>query len=148
MENKETNITKHKNKTVNSTLNRVSDLIALNQIEVPEGYHPQNAVMAAAIMLQEKKDKNGVPVLDSCSPSSIANSLLEMVVKGFNPMSNHCYLIPRHGELVLEPSYFGYLMLCKRDSGLLYHNCQIIYENEKFSYGVDKNDCSTVILGA
>ena len=54
------------------------------QLQLPQGYHAGNAVRAAWLYLQEVKDKNYKPALEVCTQNSIANCLLEMIIKGLN----------------------------------------------------------------
>ena len=42
-------------------------------------YNYTNALMGAYLVLKETTDKNGNPLLESCSQASIANSLMDMV---------------------------------------------------------------------
>lgn len=46
---------------------------------VPKGYNVVNALTGAYLVLKGTKDKNGKPVLESCTRESIANSLMDMV---------------------------------------------------------------------
>ncbi|NLV81872.1 MAG: recombinase RecT, partial [Synergistaceae bacterium] len=74
--------------------NRLHELEATGQLIFPPNYAVGNALKSAYLILQETKDKDGRPVLETCTKTSIANSLLDMVIQGLNPVKKQCYFIP------------------------------------------------------
>jgi len=74
-------------------LSKIQKLQSNGEIYFPNNYSPENALKSAWLKLQETKDKNDKPVLQSCTQISIANALLNMVVQGLNPMKNQCYFL-------------------------------------------------------
>ena len=49
-----------------------------NGMSFPADYNVTNALMGAYLALKETEDKNGKPLLEVCSQTSIANSLMDM----------------------------------------------------------------------
>ena len=99
-------IPEEKNITDN-VLSKIQKFQANGQIYFPNNYSPENALKSAWLILQDVKDKDGNLALKSCTRDSIANSLLNMVIQGLNPMKNQCYFIPYGQKLTLMRSYFG-----------------------------------------
>jgi len=95
-------------------LSKIQKLQSNGEIYFPNNYSPENALKSAWLKLQETKDKNDKPVLQSCTQISIANALLNMVVQGLNPMKNQCYFIPYGNQLTLMRSYFGSIAVAKQ----------------------------------
>ena len=50
----------------------------------PEDYNLANSLMGAYLTLKETTDKNGKPLLETCSQISIANSLMYMATLGLS----------------------------------------------------------------
>ena len=88
-------------------LKRVKEMEANNQLMFSPDYAVGNALKSAYLVITNTVDKNGTPVLQSCSKESIANALLDMVIQGLNPAKKQCYFIPYGKELTLVRSYFG-----------------------------------------
>ena len=76
-------------------------------LSFPADYNPINALNGAYLTLQETKDKNGKCVLESCSQSSIAHSLMDMVTMGLSMQKKQCYPVAYGGALKLMISYHG-----------------------------------------
>ena len=53
----------------------------------PPDYNYQNELMGAYLILKETKDNSKNPVLQSCSQTSIANTLMDMVTLGVSMQS-------------------------------------------------------------
>ena len=62
-------------------------------LSFPEDYNVANSLMGAYLVLKETTDKNGKPILETCSQVSIANSLMDMCVLGLNVQRKQGYLI-------------------------------------------------------
>lgn len=86
---------------------RINELVGNGIVKLPEGYSATTALKSAALVLQDLKDKNGNPVLDKCTKSSIYNALLDMCIQGLQPTKKQCYFIPYGNQLSLFRSYFG-----------------------------------------
>ncbi len=126
---KEKNITDH-------VLMKVTEFQKAGAIALPKDYSPENALKFAYLQLIQTNDKNGKPVLETCTKDSIANTLLDMVVQGLNPMKKQCYFIAYGNKLQLSRSYQGTIAIAKR-TGLKNIVANIIYEEDKFGYEID-----------
>lgn len=114
------------------------------ELQFPENYSPENALKSAALILQETKDKNGNPVLSTCTRASIINALLSMVVQGLNPDKKQGYFIAYGNTLVFQRSYFGSMALAKRvcpDIVDIY--ADVVYAGDGFEY--EKKHGKTVV---
>ncbi len=119
------------------TLSRIAEFQNAGSIDLPNNYSPANAIRAAWLILQETVDKDKRPVLTSCTPESIANSLLKMVVMGLNPAKKQCYFIAYGNRLSCDTSYFGEMSTARRvhgyipDDGFSY---AVVYQGDDFEY--------------
>lgn len=82
-------------------------------VNLPANYSPANALAAAYLILQETVDMNKKPALEVCSPESVKQALLKMIVQGLNPMKSQCYFVVYGKQLVLQRSYMGAIALAK-----------------------------------
>lgn len=105
-------------------------------LSFPEDYNVSNALTGAYLILKETTDKNGKPILDTCSQVSIANSLMDMCVLGLNVQRKQGYFIAYGGKCQFQRSYFGNITIARR-YGLKEVNAQVIYEGDKFQYHIE-----------
>lgn len=124
---------------------KITSIITDGGIALPKDYNASNAMRSAWLMLQDIKDRNGKPALEVCTPASIANSLMKMVVQGMNPAKAQCYFIPYGDQLNYQRSYMGSYALAKRVSTLKEVNAVIIYEGDIFSYEIDNHTGRTTV---
>lgn len=117
--------------------NKVVDLQAKGAIDFPNNYSVGNALKSAYLILQESKTREKKPVLQACTQESIANTLLDMVVQGLNPVKQQCYFIPYGNQLTLSRSYLGTIALTKRLKGVKDVVAYPIYKNDKLDIGFD-----------
>jgi len=96
-----------KQSTVDLVQSKIKQFQQTGEIAFPDNYSPDNALKLAWLMIQETKDRNKTPVLQSCSKESIANALLSMVIQGLNPVKKQCYFIAKDGKLICDVSYLG-----------------------------------------
>lgn len=118
-------------------LGRVSEMEQAGALVLPKGYHAGNALKSAWLYLQNIEDRNHNKAIDTCTKASIANVLLEMVIRGEHPMK-HCYFIPYGNQLTFMEKYTGKLMRSKRDTEIAEVNANVVREGEEFVYTVDK----------
>ena len=118
-------------------LDRVSEMEQAGALVLPKGYHAGNALKSAWLYLQNIEDRNHNKAIDTCTKASIANVLLEMVIRGEHPMK-HCYFIPYGNQLTFMEKYTGKLMRAKRDTEIAEVNANVVREGEEFVYTVDK----------
>ncbi|WP_027339957.1 recombinase RecT [Halonatronum saccharophilum] len=131
------NLAMIKKDTVDVVTERVRDFQQNGELQLPPNYSPENAMKSAWLKLQSTKDKNGKPVLKSCSQDSIANSLLDMVVQGLNPAKDQCYFVAYGKTLVLMRSYFGTMAVVKQSAGAEDVDAQVIFEGDDFKYEIN-----------
>src|SRR5574343_1472120 len=126
-----------KEQTVDAILRKVHAFQNNGELDLPANYSPANALKSAWLILQEAKDKDNNPVLTSCSKESIANSLLDMVVQGLNPVKKQCYFIAYGKQLSCMRSYFGAMAVAHRVDPTIAEDgniAAVVYEGDKLTY--------------
>ena len=118
-------------------LEKINSFQANNELLLPKDYSPENALKSAFLILTDLKNKDNKPALEVCSKTSIANSLLKMVVEGLSPMKKQCYFIPYGTELQCSRSYQGSMALAKRVGGVKDVIANVIYEKDTFEFSLD-----------
>ncbi len=136
MTNKNQMMVQEKNITDN-VLNRINKMQTEGSLQIPDNYSPENALKSAYLKLLEVKTKKGDPVLQACTQESIANSLLEMVVQGLNPMKNQGYFIPYGNKLTFTRSYLGTIAITKRLPGVKDVKGYAVYKDDEFETEFD-----------
>lgn len=126
-----------KKDTVDVVAEKVRQFQERGEIHFPTNYSPENALKSAWLVLQETKDKNGKPVLQSCTKNSIANALLNMVVQGLTPAKQQGYFIAYGQQLVFQRSYFGTMAVTKSVTGAKDIFAQVVYEDDEFEYEIE-----------
>ncbi len=128
-----------------NVLARVNQFQATGELVLPKDYSPENALKSAYLILSETVDKNNKPVLETCSQTSIANTLLDMVTQGLSPMKKQCYFIAYGGKLQLSRSYQGSIAIARR-AGLKSIVANVIYEKDDFVYSINSKTGLTEII--
>lgn len=105
-------------------------------LSFPSDYNVANALMGAYLVLKETKDKNGSSLLDSCSQTSIANSLMDMATLGLSVQKKQGYFIAYGGQCQFQRSYFGNITIARR-FGLKDIHAEVIYEGDNFVYHIE-----------
>ena len=105
-------------------------------LSFPSDYNPTNALMGAYLIMKETVDKSGKNILQTCSQTSIANSLMDMVTLGLNASKKQGYFIAYGGKCQFQKSYFGNITLARRN-GMKSINSEIIYEGDTFKYHIE-----------
>ncbi len=136
----ETSLAITKNETVNAVMRRVGELQGQGRLVFPPNYSPENALMSAYLVLQNTKTKDDQPVLQACTRESIANSLLDMVVQGLNPVKKQCYFIAYGSQLICHRSYFGTIAVTKRVTGAKDVYAEVVYEGDEFEFEIDRGN--------
>lgn len=124
--------------TVDIVAGRVREFIQNGELHLPPNYSPENALKAAWLILQETRDKNGKPVLETCTRESVANSLLDMVVQGLNPAKRQCWFIAYGNRLVCQRSYFGDMAVVKRVLPQAEIWFGVVYEGDEFEFKLER----------
>ena len=133
-----TELQKKQKNISDSVLERVSAMEQAGQLVLPQGYHACNAVRMAWLYLQEVKSKDYKPALEVCTNNSIANCLLEMIIKGLSVAKKQCYFIVAGNQLTFWEDYRGKLMRTKRDTDIADVHAQVVYEGDEFVYTIDE----------
>lgn len=102
----------------------------------PADYNLANALTGAYLVLKETMDKNGKPLLDTCSQISIANSLMDMATLGLSVQKKQGYFIAYGGKCQFQKSYFGNITIARR-FGLKDIHAEVIFKNDEFSYHIE-----------
>lgn len=102
----------------------------------PEDYNLANSLMGAYLTLKETTDKNGKPLLETCSQISIANSLMDMATLGLSVQKKQGYFIAYGGKCQFQRSYFGNITIARR-FGLKDIHAEVIYEGDNFVYHIE-----------
>jgi recombination protein RecT len=118
-------------------LSRVNQLKEKNELLTPTHYSPENALKSAYLILSETLDKNKKLVLQSCTKSSIANTLLDMVIQGLSPAKKQCYFVAYGNRLQLMRSYMGTVAVTKRLKEVKDVKAYCIYEGDEFETTFD-----------
>ena len=108
-------------------------------LSFPADYNPTNALMGAYLIMKETTDKNGKNILESCSQTSIANSLMDMATLGLNASKKQGYFIAYGGKCQFQKSYFGNITLARRN-GLKKISAEVIYEGDTFKYHIENGE--------
>ena len=137
MENKQVATVK-KDITV-KILEKVNSFQESGELTLPKDYSVENALKSAYLVLNETLDRDKKPVLESCTPASIANALLSMVTWGLSPIKNQVYFIPYGGKLQISKSYLGNIAIAKRVADVKEVRANCIYDGDDFDYEIDVN---------
>lgn len=121
-----------------SVLKRVQQFLANKDIRLPANYSPENALKSAWLILLETKDRNDKPVLEVCTMESIANSLLNMVLQGLNPVKKQCDFIAYGNKLTMQREYHGTIALARRYGAVKEPVGNVIFEGDEFEYSIDE----------
>lgn len=105
-------------------------------LSFPKDYNLSNALMGAYLVLKETKDKNNKPVLESCTSTSIANSLMNMATLGLSVQKKQGYFVSYAGQCQFQRSYFGNITIARR-YGMKDIHAEIIYQGDKFKYHIE-----------
>lgn len=134
----EKNLALIKKDTVDVVAAKIRQFMEKKELHLPPNYSTENALKSAWLVLQETRDKNGKPALEVCTRESIANSLLDMVVQGLNPLKKQCYFIVYGNQLFCQRSYFGDIAVVKRvlPNANIWFN--VIYEGDEFEFTSEK----------
>lgn len=123
----------------NAFIDALSEQIKQKQeygLTFPVDYNPTNALMGAYLILKETTDKSGKSVLETCSQTSIANSLMDMLTMGLSMQKKQCYPIAYGGKLSCQVSYHGHKAMAHR-YGAKTINAEVIYDGDEFEYHIE-----------
>lgn len=127
-----------KKDTIDVVATKIRQFQQSGELHLPANYSAENTMKSAWLILQGTVDKNGKPVLETCTKDSIANALLDMVVQGLNPAKKQCYFVPYGNKLICMRSYFGSMALVKRifpEADIWYG---VVYKGDEFEYTIER----------
>jgi len=128
-----------KKETADLVLQKVQGFQKNGELDLPPNYSAANALKSAWLILQTVFDKDKRPALEVCTKTSIANSLLDMVVQGLNPAKKQCYFIVYGKQLSLQRSYLGTKSVCLRLSPDLEDiYAEVVYQGDELEYRIDR----------
>lgn len=130
-------VKKFQEETITRVLEKINQFKSAGEIRLPANYSPENALKSAWLILQDTVDRNDKPVLEVCTQASIANSLLDMVLKGLSPVKKQCYFIAYGNELSCDESYFGKEVAAKRVGDVKEIKAATVYQEDVFEYEKD-----------
>lgn len=111
-----------------------------NGLDLPASYSSSNALTAALLRLNDVKSRNNVPAMQCCTPASILQALMDMVVQGLSPNKNQCYFIVYGNQLQMRRSYFGTVAALTRLSIVKEEPmAQVVHDGDEFEIGADEN---------
>lgn len=126
-----------KTQVVDTIQKRVNQYVAAGELHLPADYSASNALKSAFLMLQGIVDRDGKPVLETCTQTSIHNSLYSMVVQGLNPEKKQCYFIAYGKTLSCQRSYFGAMALAKRlDPSIMDIVAEVVYKGDVLKFKI------------
>lgn len=117
---------------------KVREFQKSGELALPANYSAANALKSAWLILQSTVDKDKRPALQVCTRDSIANSLLDMVVQGLNPVKRQGYFIVYGNQLTFQRSYFGdeALVLRVKPGSSIWHG--VVYTGDEFEYQMER----------
>lgn len=128
-------IAKVKDDITKSVLNKIATAKNVGLV-IPENYNPTNNITLALIELSESKEGNA-PILQTCTPASIAVALYKMCTMGLSLAKRQCDFIKYGNTVVCQPEYTGNIAMAKRLGCAGTPNAQVIYEDDVFEYVID-----------
>ena len=129
---------------VKQTVKSVGDIVLsrVNEMSeagftLPADYNPTNAIKASMLVLQEVKDKNGKPALETCTQASIQTALFKMLTFGEDVSKTQGYFIVYGSQLQYQESYFGKVLRVRRIFPEWTPVPMLIHEGDSFEYAID-----------
>lgn len=129
---------------VKKTVKSVGDIVLsrVNEMSeagftLPADYNPTNAIKASMLVLQEVKDKNGKPALETCTQASIQTALFKMLTYGEDVSKVQGYFIVYGSQLQYQESYFGKVLRVRRIFPEWTPVPMLIHEGDSFEYAID-----------
>ena len=126
------------------TAKNVGDLVlarvdAMSKVgfTLPADYNPTNAIKASMLVLQEVKDKNGKPALETCTQASIQTALFKMLTFGEDVSKTQGYFIVYGSQLQYQESYFGKVLRVRRIFPEWTPVPMLIHEGDSCEYAID-----------
>ena len=126
-----------KKQLCDSVMQKVSLMKESGDLAIPQNYAVGNQLNLAWLRLMEMKTRDGQDVLTVATPTSVANSLLDMVLQGLSVQKKQCDFILYGNKLQCSREYHGNIALAKRLGGISRVSANCIYEGDIFEYEID-----------
>lgn len=128
---------------VDSVNLRIDNLKKDRGLSFPKGYSPVNALQSAQLILTTP-DKTGTSLMDQMhqgeiSPTSVIESLLNMVIQGLNPTKAQGYFIKYGNQLSFQRSYLGSITVLKRLPEIKDIAAEAVFTDDDFEIDSDKD---------
>lgn len=106
-------------------------------IALPKNYAVQNAYQSAVLAIQQAVDSQKKPALSVCTPESVKQSLLTMLLSGLTVEKKQGYFIVYGSKLVFQTSYFGEVAKAKSvDPNIKEVFGEVVYQGDTFRYKI------------
>lgn len=121
-------------------LQNIFNIAANTGLITPKDYSMENAVKAAYLELYEKN------YLKTCTPESITNAIMYMLVQGLSPSKDQCYFIKYENRLKCMRSYHGSVAVTARFHPVVADiNAEVIYADDTLEYEIDKGKRCNIV---
>lgn len=123
-----------------SVLTRIAEFQKTGELKLPPDYSAENALKAAYLALPEVKG------IENCTPASVGNALLKMVVNGLSPLKKQCDFIAYGNKLECQIEYTGNIALAKRYGQMKDIKGKAVFEGDEFEFETNPETGRTKIL--
>lgn len=128
---------KQKADITQKVLAKINSFQDSGELTLPKDYNVENALKSAYLVLLETENKDKKKALEHCTPESVANALLKMVVWGLSPLKKQCYFIMYGTKLECTPDYTGNIALAKRYANMKDIKANAIHQGDEFEFEVN-----------
>lgn len=116
-----------------SLLSTITTYAKEGKIRLSTSYSPENALKSAFLKIGELTNKAGVPALQCCTPASVSQAILDMMLQGLNPAKAQCYFIITGNRLTLFRSYLGTVKAMKEmNPDIASVNADVIHQGDTY----------------
>ena len=122
--------------TLTAVSQKIEMLTTKGELDLPKDYSVANALKSAWLILQGVKNKDKMPVLQTCTRDSIIRALMDMCIQGLNPIKKQCYFIAYGKALGLQPSYFGAVTVARRFGDIKDVTAHVVFDGDDLEYEV------------
>ena len=125
-----------KKQLCDGVMQKVALMKESGDLVIPQNYAVGNQLNLAWLRLMEMTSRDGKPVLEVATPTSVANALLDMSLQGLSVQKKQCDFILYGNKLQCSREYHGNIALAKRLGGVDQVSANCIYEGDDFEYEI------------
>lgn len=114
-------------------ISQIQALAEKSQLKFPKNYNVGNNIKLAYLKIIQDSD------LRLCTPLSISQALIDMVLQGLEIGKKQCYFFKRKNSCVLFRSYFGDVSSAKRTHLVADIKASCVYEGDEFEVDIDND---------